>query len=364
MPAATAARKPPAASTCCSTSQARSASCSVNRSTYHDPPAASITVDGVRLQRQHRLRVAGESATELAGARARGVVGEHGDGVGTAHRRGEAGDRRPHDVDGGVVARRHGTGGRRRAAGRDRRRPARRRRRRRVRAGASRRGSWRSWRTGRRWLRVAARAARTRSRRRCPLSARARSVATADGDRVAELLCVGGTAIVEAGAVDRRRRGRWGARRRAVAPRWRGRRKVGVEASPSRSASQLPNGSAPNDPATRSGSAPRAAHNRASPVAAASQRLPASSTTGATSRSTPSSNSPSDPSSAIVVDCRGAATPRWPRVPTRRRRHRGPATRRRPGGCPIRHGCRRWCGRGRTGRSPGRPTSVISSAAV
>ena len=44
MPASTAARKPPAASTSWKTSQARSASCSVSRSTYHDPPAGSITL--------------------------------------------------------------------------------------------------------------------------------------------------------------------------------------------------------------------------------------------------------------------------------------------------------------------------------
>ena len=43
VPTSTARRKPPADSISWKTSQARSASCSVRRSTYHEPPAASIT---------------------------------------------------------------------------------------------------------------------------------------------------------------------------------------------------------------------------------------------------------------------------------------------------------------------------------
>ncbi len=112
MPAATAARKPPAASTLLQ--HVPGALGELLGEPLHVPRSAGC-VDhgrGVRLQRQHRLRVARESAAELAGA-LESVVGQHGDGVGTAHRRGEAGDRRPDDVDGGVVARRHRTGGHR-----------------------------------------------------------------------------------------------------------------------------------------------------------------------------------------------------------------------------------------------------------
>ena len=118
----------------------------------------------VRLGEQDRLRVAGDAAAEL-GRLAQAVVGEHGDGVGAGDAGGEAGDGRAQRVHPRVVAghhrpRRHGVD---RWCRRTRPRP----RRRGPTAGEG-RGSWRSWRTGRRWRRGAARSvpARRRGRRR------------------------------------------------------------------------------------------------------------------------------------------------------------------------------------------------------
>ncbi len=89
-----------------------------------DVPRSAGWVDHpgeVRLHRQHRLRVAGQAAAELARHAGReGVEGQHRDGVGAGNAGREAGDRGAQHVHRRVVAghhRRRGDGVQRRARG-------------------------------------------------------------------------------------------------------------------------------------------------------------------------------------------------------------------------------------------------------
>ena len=187
-PDAAAASSPPAASSSWNQRQATSASSSVKRSTYHEPPAGSTTSARCDSRDQDRLRVAPDAPAELGRlAAAQVVVGEHGDGIGAGDPGGEAGDGRPQRVHPRVVARHH----RRRRDGVDRRRSGG------VGQGdglgdagpqtGGRRGTWRSWRTGRRWRRGAARCARTTVAGSTPRSCERPQVADGGGDRGAEL---------------------------------------------------------------------------------------------------------------------------------------------------------------------------------
>ena len=108
MPASTAARKPPAASTSWKTFQARSASSSVSRSTYHDPPAGSITLATFDSSSRTVWVLRASRGRQVARRSSNGgVVRQDGDRIGAADGGREAGDRGAHDVDGTVVAGRH-----------------------------------------------------------------------------------------------------------------------------------------------------------------------------------------------------------------------------------------------------------------
>ena len=171
------------------------------------------------------------------------------------------------------------------------------------------------------------------------------------GDRGAELLGVGCAGVVEAGAVDRD-----DAQVGAVA------RRAG-RSTPATASSSASSASAPMVPAAASpsGSAPSEPACRCSPTAsaAACQRVPASSTTGARSSMTPSSAVPTT-SAVTVVDAGEVEHDRVaPRSssstarPVRPRRRRAGARPTRPPGCRrraatlVRGAAREACGVGR-----------------
>ena len=106
-PESSAATSPPARSISVNQSHAAWARESVSDSTYQEPPAGSSTRARCPSSTSRLWVLRAIRREKASGRPERGVERLHGDDVGAAHARGEAGDRRPQHVHPRVALRRH-----------------------------------------------------------------------------------------------------------------------------------------------------------------------------------------------------------------------------------------------------------------